>query len=520
MTRRAPPSVSDRSRIGAFVLRWHLPLILLLALLVRLPGIVSRPLWYDEAFAVLFSSKGPAAMLRGTLEVEGGVAADVHPLLYYTLLWGWQNLVGASPAAVRALSLIFGLGTVVCGYGLSRRLFGGSPAATGALLLALSPFQVHYSQETRMYALLALLLTAAAWVFHRALRGGRTLDWAAFSVLAAAAMYTHNLAFTFLLPLSLIPVFQRRWREVLRTLAAGLVALALYLPWLIQVPMQLARVRSAYWVEQPGAASLVRTLLVYVGGLPVDSWALPVLLACAILVTAIGLWALVRSAGPPGEERSEAAWLAFLAFSPAAIMLLVSLLQPVYLERALLPSGVMFLLWLGWMVSRSALGRLFRGTGAGALLLAFAVGLWGFYTYRGFPYAPFADLTAYLRAHRGASEVVLHSNKISAIPASYYDPRLEQEYLADPPDSGSDTLARATQEVLGLLAMPDAPSAAGEAEGVWFVIFPREIDDYLALGYSVHPALEWLESRYSLEHVEPFGDLTVMHFTRAERIGE
>ncbi|MCJ7811132.1 MAG: hypothetical protein MUP62_02910, partial [Dehalococcoidia bacterium] len=57
--------------------------ILFLGLAARLPGLQSRPLWYDEAFAVLFSSKGPAAMLRGTLAVEGGVAADVHPILYY-----------------------------------------------------------------------------------------------------------------------------------------------------------------------------------------------------------------------------------------------------------------------------------------------------------------------------------------------------------------------------------------------------------------------------------------------------
>ncbi len=110
-----PPNAAVASRpagISAFLIRWRLPLILILALLARLPGIASRPLWYDEAFAVLFSSKGLAAMLRGTLAAEGGVAADVHPIFYYTLLWGWQGMVGSSPAAVRGLSILFGLGTV------------------------------------------------------------------------------------------------------------------------------------------------------------------------------------------------------------------------------------------------------------------------------------------------------------------------------------------------------------------------------------------------------------------------
>jgi 4-amino-4-deoxy-L-arabinose transferase-like glycosyltransferase len=453
-------------------------------------------------------------MLHGTLQVEEGMAADVHPLLYYSLLWGWQHVAGSSPIAVRTLSLILGMATIACGYGLSRSFFGQKAAGVAGLLLAISPFQVHYSQETRMYALLALLLTAATWAYLRALRGGRARDWVVFSVLAACAMYTHNLAFTYLVPLSLTPVILRRWRDALRTLAAGLGALVLYLPWLVQVPMQLARVRTAYWVERPGAATVVRTLLVYVSGLPVEDWALPIVLACVILVVVIGVWALARRPGPPKEDRAGAIWFAYLAAAPAAVMFLASFLQPVYLERALLPSGVMFLLWVGWVLTQSGLSRPFRFTATTAALLAFALGLLGFYTYRGFPYAPFSELASYLRANERGSEVVLHSNKISAIPTAYVDPMLEQRYLADPPNSGSDTLARATQEVLGMLAQPDVAAAVDDAEGVWFVIFPREIEDYRSVGYAEHPALAWLESHYSLERMAEFGELRAYHFIR------
>ena len=60
------------------------PAILLLAFLIRLIGITSRPIWYDEAFAILFSAKGPAAMVYGTLAPTGTGAADIHPLGYYT----------------------------------------------------------------------------------------------------------------------------------------------------------------------------------------------------------------------------------------------------------------------------------------------------------------------------------------------------------------------------------------------------------------------------------------------------
>ena len=37
--------------------------ILILALGVRLLGIISRPIWYDEAFSILFSEKGLSAAI-------------------------------------------------------------------------------------------------------------------------------------------------------------------------------------------------------------------------------------------------------------------------------------------------------------------------------------------------------------------------------------------------------------------------------------------------------------------------
>jgi hypothetical protein len=179
----------------------------------------------------------------------------------------------------------------------------------------------------------------------------------------------------------------------------------------------------------------------------------------------------------------------------------------------------MFSLWLGWMITSPACGRIFRITAGVALAAAFAIGLFGFFTYRGFPYAPFDEVGASLSARRQPGEIILHSNKITAIPAAYYDSDLDQRYLADPPGSGSDTLALATQEVLGLIADPDAESAVGEAAGVWLVIFPREIEEYRGLGLEQHPALAWLEAHYALLSVEEFGELAVYHFVHAGQGG-
>ncbi|MGD2251916.1 MAG: glycosyltransferase family 39 protein [Anaerolineales bacterium] len=500
-------------------------LILLLALVVRLPGLLTKPLWYDEAFAVLFSSKGPSQMLYGTLEVEGGVAADVHPLLYYSLLWLWGKAVGTSPLAVRSLALLIGLGVVMLGYGLARRLFDSRAATVSGVVLALSPFQVHYAQEVRMYGLLALLLLGATLVFWRAIRSRSWWPWLLFALLSGLALYTHNLAALYLLALGLTSLLLRKWKALLQTAVSGLAAALLYLPWLMRLPSQLARIDRAYWISAPRPQDLVQTLLVYVGWLPVPDWSpswapewlpplLLLLLLCVVLVLVAAVWATVRAWRSGAKEARRALWLAYLGSAPVILMLLVSFWRPVYLNRAVLPAGAAFALWIGWALEGRWMGSLLRWTGRAGLVAAFALGLLSYHTYRGFPYAPFVELDAHLVQETKPGDIILHSNKLTAIPSVYYEPGLDHKYLADPPFSGSDTLAPATQEVLELPASPDPQTAVGEAERVFFIMFEREPAEYQALGYAKHPHLQWLGRNYPSVEQSRWGELLLFVFAK------
>jgi len=510
---RGNPAPTDRpvppGRL-AVVPAW-LP-ILLVALLARLPGLTTKPLWYDEALAVLLSSKGPAAILEATLTVQQGVAANVHPPGYFLLLWAWVRLLGTSSASARLLSILFGLGTVGLGYRLARDSLGARTARMAGWMLALSPFQVHYAQEVRMYALLALELVATAAIYRSALRQGGLARWLGFAGLAAAAQYTHSLAALFLLPLALIPIWRRRWIDALRTAASGALALLLYTPWLLHLPSQIARLRQAYWITPPGPTEFIRTLVIYVGGSPLPGYALPPVLFAVLLLMLLGGWALLRGLRR-GEAAAEiAAWAAYLAVSPLVLMLAASVWQPVYLDRAMLPAGAAFLFWIAWALGSSYLPARMRWTGLVLLVVSFGLGLAGYYTYRGFPYAPFDDLVAKLRSSVAPGEIVLHSNKLTAIPAAYYGPDIKQRYLPDLPGSASDTLAEASQRVLGLEAETDIASAVADAPGVWFIVFRRERQEYADLGYGQHPGLDWLQAHFSWEETVLFGELELHHF--------
>jgi hypothetical protein len=148
------------------------------------------------------------------------------------------------------------------------------------------------------------------------------------------------------------------------------------------------------------------------------------------------------------------------------------------------------------------------------LFLGMAIGVYQHSTYRGFPYAPYAELDAYLAANVGPEDVLLHSNKLTMLPAVYYDRDLPQRYLADPPGSGSDTLAFPTQKVLGLMAYPSLKTATGGAQTVWFLIFSRAIEEYGTLETPGHPHLQWLNAHYRMERRETWGDLLLYVYSK------
>ena len=509
-----------------------LVLIILLAGLVRLAGIVSRPLWYDEAFSVLFAEKGLKAMLVGTLGpsesglsgVASGSVAEEHPLLYYVLLSGWMKIFGEAPVSIRALSVLFGLSTVALVCVLGIQMFEVRSAAVMAILVAISPFQVHYSQEVRMYAAMTAFILLAALSLWMGMKSGKWGWWAVFAIAAALAQYTHSIAVIYLLLLALTPVLVRRWKDVVSVVLAGLGAVILYLPWLARLPSQFGKIQNNYWMEAPSPGRLVTALLSYVTNLPVPGGWLPAalfvtfgLLALAVWQT-LRLWRKVKRAGASDDDQislRRGSWLAYLAFTPLLALYLLSLVQPVFVERALLPAGVFFWMWIGWALMHTHLPRPALVMAAGIILAAVFIGLYQHMNYDAFPYAPYRSLAESLAEQLEDGDVIVHSNKLSLLPLVYVNRDLPQSYVVDPPGVSSDTLGISTQQVLGLQAEPSIDAAAGQAGRVWLLIFSRAIQEYQDAGYDTHPHLVWMESHYPYQSVERWGDLLVYRFSKS-----
>ncbi len=488
--------------------------VVLFALSLRFLGIRTRPIWYDEAFSILFSTKGIDAMLSGTLSQTGGGSADIHPLGYYSLLWVWMKLFGESLFFTRLLSIFAGLGIILLIYLIARYLFKEKTAFWAILFVVVSPFQIHYGQEVRMYAFLALWLLLATYAF---LKGIKDSNWKwifLFSLASAFAQYTHNLAFCFLVPLALTPFFIKDLKMIFRTAVAGGFALLIYLPWLIHLPSQFSKVQTSYWIEKPDFSRIITLLFSYVTNLPLpDNWLFPALLFTFFLIS-IALWQTFLSLKKKETQAWRGAWLLYLTFMPPLLLFGVSQWVPVFIERAFVASGAVFCLWLAWAIFETKLPKVILSVSVIFFFLGASMGIYQHLNYIGFPYAPYREMTVYLESQKEASDVIIHSNKLTAFPAIYYAPNLSQEYLADPKGSGADTLALATQETLGLFAKPNLEEATMNADRVWFVVFQKAIDEYKDVGFSTHPHLKWLNERYTLEKIESWEDVRIYLFSK------
>lgn len=480
----------------------------MLAIILRSAGIISRSIWYDEAFSILLAEQGPEAILAGTISTNtDSSAAEEHPPAYYFILWGWIQFFGSSLISVRLLSISISLGIILLIYGISNHLFDQHTALIATLIAAILPFQIHYGQEIRMYVLLTFWLCLTTFAFLKR-------KWWLFSISAALAQYTHNLAAFYLIPLALTPIFYRDWKTLRSLTVAGLVSIVMYLPWAIHLPAQLSKVSATYWLEQPGPEKIFTLILYYLPNMPLPNNMLMAGLLLATLTITLAVFQTILARKKEPSTASNGIWLAYLAFTPPLLLWLISQFVPVYIERALLPSHAIFCIWLAWVYTHTKAPQPIQVLMA---ILIFASSFLGFsqhLTYKGFPYGPFAKIDQTIYNEMKPGDIVIHSSKLSYLPSFYFNPNLSQGYIIDPPGSTVDTLAPSTRDILGLTGYENIDSATEDSFRIWFIIYQASIDEYTSQGSANHPHLAYLESEFNLESVEKQDDVSVYLFTK------
>ncbi len=429
--------------------RRTLLVILLCAFALRLLNLTAQPLWYDEGWSVWFATSDLPTMAART-------AADIHPPFYYALLHVWLALAGTGEFALRFCSVLIGVLTVACVYRLARALTEDTTATLAAMLIALSPLYVFYSQEIRMYGLVTLLGVISSWLFWKATADGRrqTALWVAYVLVTSAAMYTQYYgAFIPLFHCVFLILTTRSRRKLLFPLIAFASLFLLYLPWLLYVASQLTQyVADKVGEEKYASLSpfdyLARHLVAFaVGHLSDDvSWlAWASVLFIALLL--VGLWSLRASRSTPiahGEavplrDHSSLTFLLLYLLVPLAAGYLIQLrfpFAPPRMERLLLVAAPAFVVLVARGLATVNLSfKLNRiaALGVAVLLLTSALSLLSFYTVPRYAEQDYRPLAARINALALPSDVVVlvHPWQVGFLQAYLHVP-VALQMVADP----------------------------------------------------------------------------------------
>jgi mannosyltransferase len=312
-------------------------IILALAAALRFYRLDAQSFWNDEGTSARVAE-------RSLPLVTAAAIGDIHPPLYYYALHFWRGLVGASELALRSLSALLGILLVWLIYVLGRQLLDEPAALIAALVAAINPLQVYYSQEARMYMLLAVWAAASTYflvlwlksssgrqdaeTFEPARRPGILIGY----VLAAAAgMYTHY-AFPFILvahnlsALAWLAAQRAGWRKLAIWIGVQAAVVVLYLPWLGIALARIPEWQSPAPAYQLGPA-LVDTLRWFVFGRTIPT------APTTVALGAVGLFVLAALYGRylPGALRTGDGARSTLHTPLSTLLLLTWWLVPVAL---------------------------------------------------------------------------------------------------------------------------------------------------------------------------------------------
>ncbi len=146
---------------------WLVLVVTLIGAVVRVLLLGGKGMWLDETFSVWLANHPLGDLLHWTATI------DQHPPLYYLLLHYWMALTGDSPSDVRLLSVVFGTATIPVIYLIGKRMSGAVVGVAAAVLLAFSPFNIRFAEETRMYTLLTFNAAVAMYALVRLLTDPR-----------------------------------------------------------------------------------------------------------------------------------------------------------------------------------------------------------------------------------------------------------------------------------------------------------------------------------------------------------
>ncbi len=382
-------------------------LIFCVGVFLRLYNLGKQSLWLDEAYSVKMS--------KNLITLWSEQVTDSSPPLYYSILHYWMNLFGENQFSLRLLSCIFGILLIPLIFITGTIVFNAEVGIYAALLTAISPNHIYYSQEVRMYSLLSLLSLASFFFFYLSIKEKKNIYWVIYTFTTSICLYTHNYGI-FLLFAEIFYYFfcirQGRRGTLKKFMFSQICILFLYLPRLVILSRQI-NLNMDPWIKTPGLKDLGSTLLHFC----LLSWRLPLTVPIsAVLKIIIPVFILIFLMGIIKSKKESSFLLAYF-FIPLAIAFAVSFKKSLYVPGRydlLVFSAFCLIIAFGLFNFRNKLIRLSLLI---IIIISTSISLYQYYS----TYKKSNDMLVsnYVQTHFNKGDIIV-ATELSIIPLRYY----------------------------------------------------------------------------------------------------
>jgi hypothetical protein len=178
---------------------WMVPLLMLIAWIgARTLNLYA--LWKDEYWTLLFAGAepyGPTSFVESLARILNPAYTDTNPPGYYLTYKLWGEIVGWTPYAGRALSMLLGVLSIAWLYRLGCDLHSRAAGVGAAVALGLCAFFTVFLHDMRSYPLYALVTVTSLWFYWQLItRRQMPNAWMqlGFVLSLAGLFYTHFFA--------------------------------------------------------------------------------------------------------------------------------------------------------------------------------------------------------------------------------------------------------------------------------------------------------------------------------------
>jgi mannosyltransferase len=348
-------------------------IIVILGAVLRVYGLTRQSLWLDEANGIRIAEKSFSQIISELKE-------DVSPPLHYFMLHIWIKIFGPGELSTRVFVAIFGILLIPAIYYVGSSLFNREVGLISAFIASIAQFHVRYSQEVRMYSMLALLGLLSTYFLYRALTTDTRASWVGYTLCTISTIYTHNYGiFIAASGVAFFVIYAITQNTRLRKfLIAQCIIAILYLPWLpILIAKHYGSSAIVGWIPHMRPYLIYETFKVY-SGLGFDMfrpaikslimWAgFAVFISCFLA----GIFSIRRHKrvfAPYIQNNTELVLLLCYLFVTLAIPMLISIKKPIYyVSRYSIAAWPAFPLILGLGVSK--IGNLYGSLTARGVLV-------------------------------------------------------------------------------------------------------------------------------------------------------